>query len=1293
MTEEEKVGRVPHPEWLRKGFCEAVRGSGLSDFAFHGCQFTWERGRGTGNWVREKLDRVLVSGSWRDMFPGARAWSVEGGCSDHMPIHLVTQKACRTSYVRRPRYENAWGKLPECKGIVERVWHQFSSLSIGDKLGLCGKEIWGWGRGRNKGELGELNWCRNRLIVLRRRSDDAGAREFILVQKRYLSLVQSQSDRWRQRAKELWYEGGDSNTRFFHSSVNGRRRRNRINALRNSNGTLVSDEEGKANIMVDYFQNLFHTEERDDWPVLACVRNRVSSCQNDILLRKITEEEVKAAVFAMHPDKSPGPDGLSPAFFQTHWAIVGGEKKQPDSMTDFRPISLCNVVYRILAKVLANRLREVLQSVISSAQSAFIPGRSIVDNVLIAFESVHSMYRMKRGIGGYGDLKVDMTKAYDRVELGFLGRVMLQMGFSERWVHLMTECVSTVRYNVLVEKSLSEMLWVSEEDGGLHGVSVAREAPTISHLFFADDCLFFFRANNLEVGCVKEILREYGSASGQKINMGKSAITFGNNVDREDKEAVCAILGVHEQHTRGSYLGLPGYVGRRKREILGFVREKVRGRILHWGNRFLSRGGREVLLKTVLQSIPNYAMNVFLFPRGLCDEIEKLMNSFWWGCENSRSGIRWSTWADLCRPKVFGGMGFRRVREMNIAMLGKQGWKFLYEPDALVSRVFKARYFPRCSFLEANSGSNPSFVWSNIRETQGLVREGVRWRIGDGERVRVWGDPWLPDCDNPFVPTPEPPYLNRSFVKSLFSTDSTSWDGDLVRDIFCPRDSSLILSLPTFALPMQDSLFWKGEENGVYSALCNMKLPTKDALVIKQVRCDPLCPLCGNEAETAIHIFANCSFAHECWRILGHDWGLGFVDSIQSWVGEMWMVLSREMCERVVVVCWAIWENRNDMVWNNHSRDPASLLRYAFGFVENWKAVSDKCKGLRSKGSTNVRPYDLNLERKLRREKKVLRDWLREFQDFEVDMEAGDSSNTRQPAHTGANAQHPRQRETVGDNSGARADPQIPNVQDQAQNYMADPNPNINVGGGLGAQFMQQQPMYQQPGYGVPQAEPMAAHLAPEFTEEDCIVYPGIEANNFELKTQLIQMVQNNQFGGSRVEDPKTHIVHFDRICQTIKMNGVPSELHKAFMQEYCPPSKAAKLKKQIQNFQQFGNEDLPEAWTRFKELRRQCPKNLMTPGDFMSSFYEGLSNRSKIILDTSSFGGVFIDMGPAAGEQLIERIISNNTYWYTEGDDIPKREKAAGMFEVGEKMAMQAQLGRSHGLRKQKNGFRLGGS
>lgn len=133
-----------------------------------------------------------------------------------------------------------------------------------------------------------------------------------------------------------------------------------------------------------------------------------------------------------------------------------------------------------------------------------------------------------------------------------------------------------------------------------------------------------------------------------------------------------------------------------------------------------------MLLKAVLQSIPNYVINVFLMPKGLCDEIENLMNFCLWGCEGRGSvGICGSTWADLCRPKKYGGMGFRTVREMNLAMLSK-GWKFLTYPEALMTRVFKARYFPNCSFLEASSGSNPSFVWTSIQESQWLLCEGSR---------------------------------------------------------------------------------------------------------------------------------------------------------------------------------------------------------------------------------------------------------------------------------------------------------------------------------------------------------------------------------------------------------------------------------------------------------------------------------------------------------------------------------------------------------------------------------------
>lgn len=164
-------------------------------------------------------------------------------------------------------------------------------------------------------------------------------------------------------------------------------------------------------------------------------------------------------------------------------------------------------------------------------------------------------------------------------------------------------------------ESLSEMLRVQEEEGGLHEVSVARHAPPIFHLFFSDDCFLFFRENNLEAVVIKDILREYGDASGQWVNFDKTSIVFGRKVHHVDKETVCGVLGVHEQQGRDRYLGLLSLIERRKREVLGFIRDKIKARIMHWENRFLSRGGREVILKRVLQSIPNYAMNIFLLPR------------------------------------------------------------------------------------------------------------------------------------------------------------------------------------------------------------------------------------------------------------------------------------------------------------------------------------------------------------------------------------------------------------------------------------------------------------------------------------------------------------------------------------------------------------------------------------------------------------------------------------------------------------------------------------------------------
>ncbi|XP_031109316.1 uncharacterized protein LOC116013606 [Ipomoea triloba] len=220
------------------------------------------------------------------------------------------------------------------------------------------------------------------------------------------------------------------------------------------------------------------------------------------------------------------------------------------------------------------------------------------------------------------------------------------------------------------------------------GEGCSRNNPFV---FFADDCLLFCKANSLEANTMKTILEEFSHASQQHINFNKSSLLFSKNVDSLSRKVVSEIMGISVGHYSGKYLGLPSLMGRGKNQILGFIKQKILGRIKSWNSNFLSKPGMEVMINNVLHAIPTFAMSIFLLPVGLCKSIEAAMNKFWWKgeIENGR-GIIWKRWQDLCKPKVFGGMGFSRIREFNTTLLGKQAWRFIHYPESLVSRVFKA---------------------------------------------------------------------------------------------------------------------------------------------------------------------------------------------------------------------------------------------------------------------------------------------------------------------------------------------------------------------------------------------------------------------------------------------------------------------------------------------------------------------------------------------------------------------------------------------------------------------------
>ncbi|XP_015573920.1 uncharacterized protein LOC107261163 [Ricinus communis] len=264
-------------------------------------------------------------------------------------------------------------------------------------------------------------------------------------------------------------------------------------------------------------------------------------------------------------------------------------------------LTLCNVLYKILAKVLADRLKRVLPAIISEEQSAFVPGRSITDNVIDAFETIHAMRRKTKG--KRGDVAINGEE---------VGPIMPSRELRQG------DLLSPYLF-ILCAERLSSLLKKAESCGNIHGIRVCREL-------------------------LKILLKQIWVS---KLDTGR-------------------------------YLGLSSL---------------------------------EILLKSVAQAIPFYCTSVFLLPVSFCDELQHIMNSFWWGSKpDGGRRIHWSSWERLCTRKGYGGMDFRHLHNFNVAMLGKQAWSLIANPDALVSKVIKARYFPRGDFFSAQLGSNPSLV-------------------------------------------------------------------------------------------------------------------------------------------------------------------------------------------------------------------------------------------------------------------------------------------------------------------------------------------------------------------------------------------------------------------------------------------------------------------------------------------------------------------------------------------------------------------------------------------------------
>ena len=358
--------------------------------------------------------------------------------------------------------------LERASDLPENIEHAWAAT--GDKsdlgaiqgcLGSVMKSLQAWSCRKFGNILRKLEAVRSELNNLPLHGADS--KDVRQVSDKLNELLYKEEMLWLQRSRFSWLKEGDRNTKFFHRKDVWHAKKNKITKLQKADGSWESSQTGLELMSTQFFQNLFTRDPSlNPSDIVDLFEKKVSEDMNETLCKEFSDMEISDALFQIGPLKAPGTDGFLARFYQRNWGtikeeVIAGVKlffatgnmpaninhtaivlipkvDQPSNLREFRPISLCTVLYKVIAKCLANRLRPFLSDIISVNQSAFVPGRLITDNALVAFECFHFIEHNTNPGKNFCAYKIDLSKAYDRVDWGFLENAMKGLGFSHRWI-------------------------------------------------------------------------------------------------------------------------------------------------------------------------------------------------------------------------------------------------------------------------------------------------------------------------------------------------------------------------------------------------------------------------------------------------------------------------------------------------------------------------------------------------------------------------------------------------------------------------------------------------------------------------------------------------------------------------------------------------------------------------------------------------------------------------------------------------------------------------------------------
>jgi hypothetical protein len=421
LNSNEKYGGRHNHDNMASLFHNTLNSCSLTDLGFQGDIFTWTNNQEGTDHIKERLDRYCASTNWITKFPRFTNYHLLNSTSDHNPILLVfgTNLDFRNdshSKMRTKRFENIWVQDTNCSQIIKDTWDQ-SRGETHQKLQQVMDNLANWGK-TNYGSIPKD--IKSTQATLQDLKSQTPSRETINIIQQMESkldgLLLKEEQWWAQRARTNWLQHGDKNSKFFHFKASQRHRKNKINFIKRPDGTISTHNTDIQEGFQQYFTTLFtSTNPTNMQETINVVANRVTPQMKVYLNQDFIAAEVSYATHQLKSNAAPGPDGLNANFFQIYWDTIGGEitqtvlnilnnggnpdsyndtficlipkHKNPTSPVDYRPIALCNVMLKIITKTIANRIKTILPEVISPQQSAFLPGRLISDNTLIAFET------------------------------------------------------------------------------------------------------------------------------------------------------------------------------------------------------------------------------------------------------------------------------------------------------------------------------------------------------------------------------------------------------------------------------------------------------------------------------------------------------------------------------------------------------------------------------------------------------------------------------------------------------------------------------------------------------------------------------------------------------------------------------------------------------------------------------------------------------------------------------------------------------------------------------------------